>query len=265
MKKGSLIPILIGIAIILVAGMYLQNRYDVFSIKAGQNSYRLSCEDTLNNFYRGAEPGECVAYALGANRLSYKGHPETLYKIVSVSERKSSCGPIVPSRPDGCYTWCDVEVSHDYEDTLQCEVAKSPFGDLECDGGYCDYVGSIQIPDSCGAGESICLSDTTYAKCLANEKFSGILACPSGNICTDGTCESSDEVPRCPNNKILCGDKTCQTSCSGHGVTPEVPYGPTCSFLQKYENGKCVYDMTLWYILGGVIGLVLLVSLIGKK
>jgi len=294
MKTGTLVAIIVGIVALFVAGAYLQDKYDLFAISVGDNTYGLSCSDALNNYYYGAQSGECISYALGANKYTYKNSPQTLYKVESIFESERY-------GPSGLQKTCKVTVSRDNTD---CTISKSRFGDLECVNGYCDYVDAVDIPDNCNAGDCLTISDNSHVVCLSNGKYSGVLSGKCQALCNPvwicngwSICSASYSQTRTCTDSKNCNDLTNKpatiqgciitdciptwqvgvwgtctngmatrivTDLNNCGTTSNMP-ATTQSCSDGNGDGDIFGDTTIWWVVGGILGLVVIVTLLGKK
>lgn len=85
------------------------------------------------------------------------------------------------------------------------------------------------IPDEdenpCTLDDKVCVSSTTYRKCLTSGAWSGILLCSTGNTCSNGICGSEDdngngELAVCGNG-VIEGEEKCDdgNTSSGDGCS----------------------------------------------
>jgi hypothetical protein len=216
MKNGTLIAIVIGIAILFIGGMYAQKQYPIFSTVAMTGS----CADVLAEKTNGAGEGECF--------INFQASHGTLAYVLSAQEKVSNRA-VSPAYPDGTRTTCLIDYCTScWENIYTCSGAKSSDGSTvqvckkdsdcfseRCVNGYCKEGG----PETCSSGNVYCISGKQFKKCLANGKYSGILQCPTGTSCqTNMGCVSPSTGT--VNNT---GTGTGTGTLAGYGGFPEIP------------------------------------------
>ncbi len=112
-------------------------------------------------------------------------------------------------------------------DTFECDdgtfVSRNP-------NNNCEFY-DCPVAQDCSPEEQICISDSTYKRCLANSQWSGLLHCSSLSTCVNGFCE-----PDCIPNTCLSLDYECGSLDDGCGGTLSCG---SCSSTETCELGTC--------------------------
>lgn len=191
-KKGTNrngVWILIAVVALILVGMFVQSKYELFVISGNTDIYK-SCAEYIPEATYGAIAGQCYlsggldALGIGNGRVYY---------VINVTEKTNS-NNVPPT------TLCHVEVTSSLSSRYACAegVVKASLdtntkycnSDTDCSGTVCtNHYCSTKTVGSCSYPQSNkCTSTNQYQQCLSNGLWSGTLTCDSGLICSNGNC-----------------------------------------------------------------------------
>jgi len=303
MKNGALIAIIVGIAVLFVGGMYFQNQYDVFSIQTGKMTTMRPCSVVMQSYY-GAGQGDCIFLNgnLGVNpnsvnlykviSVSERSRPCTVSLACPTGEQLI-CDTDVSHNINDILTCTEAysSVGHMTCDLGYCEYDSVTQIPDSCSSGDC-----LTISDTTHVS---CLSNGKYSGILSGqcpgETCTPIWVCGSWSTCSGNTqtrtCTDSNDCnslgkpstsqsctnpvpPTCTPNwqtgswsacsnslqtRTVTDSNNCQTT-SGKPSTSQGCNGTTGNIFNDIFN-----DPMIWWIIGGIGTLLIVVLLLGKK
>lgn len=193
----NMIWLWIAIAFIVVVGMTIQNKYDIFSVIGSDVSVSKDttqdgihvCENTVDEFTLGATATECYMYTIG--------NEKSIRYVNSITQTGPTQGPTgeryvcnydigTPSSSNVCkdgkiYTSPGVTINY-------CDTDSQCAGYV-CTSHYCSN-NAVGTCPTIGAKKCYTFSgnNNQFETCLSNNIWSGIQTCGGGLVCSLGDC-----------------------------------------------------------------------------
>lgn len=230
---------IIGILALIGIGMYIQNKYEIFSIlPTGQYTANTDCTfitnvDSLETRYSGYQnTGIWISTNLPSTGMASFGYKS---KGEGYGQRAGCCGGGTLSN----YNLLIEDINSAGDDIYFYRFSNANLADIcICSANgyyfshlYQNYGSASSAVTSCGTdqfscsivGQKICIDTTKYKECLANLQLSGLKYCSAGTSCTNGEC-SATCTPNC-----ACASSTCTTSTCSNGCGGTCPGTKTCT------------------------------------